>query len=301
MIALLLCLMFPHDSVWNHQVSGLPIAAQSRYWSVNFFRATTGIQIAPPESCAVPILHTGPAWQRMTFDWPATSDTCLYPFTYVPGNCGPDHGWAAVDTVNDLLYGIFSAHDSSHAAAGARWDLKSDALRPEGWNSESESGMPAEAGWLEYDEVESGTIFHALSCSLPWFVIANGHVWPARSPEGSLAGIRPNPIPMGTRWRLRADFPVAADASPEYRAIIKCLEDYGAFVVDRNGIVGDYQNVGETCLEMAADPRWPASLRQEIAARTVGFSWYMEFVDESKFMAEPNSMRWKSKPWWWPF
>src|SRR5207244_10949665 len=81
-------------------------------------------------------------------------------------------------------------------------DLRSNALRPEGWTSADAAGLPILPGLVRFDEVQSGQILHALR-----FTVARsqrGYIHPAThfassSTDASLP-------PMGLRLRLRASF-----------------------------------------------------------------------------------------------
>jgi hypothetical protein len=158
-----------------------------------------------------------------------------------------------------------------------------------------ESGLPWAPGAIRYDEAHSGEIRHALLFSLSWPAVAAAHVWPARH-HASPPGILPNAIPLGTRLRLRGDYPIPADKSIEAQRILAALRDYGAFLSDRNGDLA-VPTLGQFTLEAEPNGLWGNRL-QEIVQRTVGISKYIEFVDESQYQAEPNSGRWKSRAWW---
>ncbi|HEV2797433.1 MAG TPA: hypothetical protein VGV65_07405 [Nocardioides sp.] len=111
----------------------------------------------------------------------------------------PDEGDRHVLTVRrgtcDLieLYAAERVRDASgrvvawRAAAAARWDLSSNALRPAGWTSADAAGLPILPGLLSYEEAASGRITHAL-----WFTrpsARHAYTWPARhcGPSGNTA------------------------------------------------------------------------------------------------------------------
>lgn len=296
LLAVLLAPRFPSDNVWNHQISTLPVHPMSSYWVLTFFPESKGFAINPDPSCGLPINRTGPGWQRMTFDWPAESDTCLYPYSSTQPfeSCNPDSHWAAVDTTTNTLYEMYGVHGAAQkpsAGAGARWNLSSNAVRADGGTSADEAGLPISPGLLDFDEAHLGSIRHALRFALSWPYVDNSYVWPAR--HVAFRQHAPHAIPLGMRMRLKASYIIPADASPEVRAILQAMKDYGLFLADRAGDV-----YGEFSLEAVPDPRWRVLLA-ELAARTVGIRDNLEFVDESKFMADPNSGRWKARGWLW--
>jgi len=293
-VSLAVCLLpsFPADNVWNQPIGALPVHPMSSTWVAAFFPTMRGFAIATDESCGLPVLRTGPAWQRMRFDWPAESDTCLYPFSTAQPfeTCNPDSHWAAIDTVNCLLYEMYNVHAGApnHAAQGSRWNLTSNALRANGWTSADEAGLPISPGLLRYDEAHGGVIRHALRFALSWPCVDNSYVWPAR--HVAIRRHVANAIPLGMRMRLRSNVVIPKDASPECQAVLRCMRDYGLFLADRAG-----DQVGEFSLECEPSPKWGGILA-EIASRTKGIARSLEFVDESAHMAEPNSGRWKSLP-----
>ena len=67
---------------------------------------------------------------------------------------------------------------SWHAGSGAIFDLRSNALRPDGWTSADAAGLPIFPGLVRYDEVvQQGVIDHALR-----FTVADtqaGYIHPA--------------------------------------------------------------------------------------------------------------------------
>jgi hypothetical protein len=225
----------------------------------------------------------------MRFDVQVDSDTCLYPFSNSQPfeTCNPDSHWAAIDTVNCILYEMYNVHAGAqnYAAQGSHWLLTSNDLRPNGWTSADEAGLPISPGLLNYDEAQSGTIRHALRFALSWPDVDTSYVWPAR--HFAHRDPLPNAIPFGMRMRLKANYVIPPGCSRECAAVLRALRDYGAFLADRAGDAS-----GNFALECQTDPRW-GGIPSEINLTTRGISAYLEFVDESACMADPNSGRWK--------
>ena len=73
-----------------------------------------------------------------------------------------------VDDAACKLYELYAAYpqgggSSWIAGSGAVFDLRSNALRPDGWTSADAAGLPIYPGLVRYDEVvEEGVIDHAL-------------------------------------------------------------------------------------------------------------------------------------------
>lgn len=135
------------------------------------------------------------------------------------------------------------------AAAAARWDLSSNALRPAGWTSADAAGLPILPGLLDYDEAASGAITHALRFTLPSARAA--YTWPARhcGPSGNTGRNLPA---YGLRFRLKRSFSTAGYTGAA-RAIVVAMKRYGLVYADQ----GSAMYVTGT-----ADPRWEDALDQ---------------------------------------
>ena len=139
------------------------------------------------------------------------------------------------------LYGARRTAAGWDASSGARFDLRTNALRPAGWTSADAGGLPIFPGLLRYDEVASGEIRHALRFTVSR--TQRGYIAPARHFAGSNDASLP---PMGARFRLRAD----VDLSGYYGnalLILKALQRYGMIVAD---------NGTSWFISGARDPRW---------------------------------------------
>lgn len=294
----MLSIRFPSDSVFNRQISAVPLHAMSDTWR-EFFPLTSGFTTWTSGTYGLGIQDvTGVPAREMTFLW--ASDSCPFPLqdNTVFDRPGMDQIWRGVDTRTDELFEIYSVQlgangHNDRAVAGARWDLNSNRLRPDGWPSASESGLPLSPLTLRYDEAHQGEIRHALAFSLSWPAVANSYVWPARHVATYKRGILPNAIPLGTRLRLRSDYQVPAGTSLEASRVLVALREYGAFLSDRNGSISTPSS-GQFTLAAEIDPRW-GTILDEVTQRTIGIAPYIEFVDESKFMADPNSGRWRMR------
>jgi len=138
-----------------------------------------------------------------------------------------------VDRDNWKLYELYSAHPvnngaSWNAKSGAVFDLKSNAVRPDGWTSCDAAGLPIFPGLVRYDEVfEQREIKHALRFTAPR--TRKAYVYPARHFASNDSD--PNLPPMGMRVRLKASFDISR-YSPALQVILRALKKYGMFVAD---------------------------------------------------------------------
>jgi hypothetical protein len=143
------------------------------------------------------------------------------------------------------LYELYDARRSGHgwsAGSGAVFDLRSNALRPEGWTSADAAGLPILPLLARYDEVHAGRIDHALRVTVPR--TQAGYIHPAT--HYASASTDPSLPPMGLRLRLNARF----DLSPYHGqalVILRALKRYGLIVAD---------NGSSWYITGAPDPRW---------------------------------------------
>jgi hypothetical protein len=129
-----------------------------------------------------------------------------------------------------MLYELYDAQRSGagwKASNGAVFNLRSNALRPEGWTSADAAGLPILPLLARYPEVESGAIRHALRVTVPR--TQKGYIHPAThfassSSDASLP-------PMGLRLRLKADYSLAG-FSGQALVILQALKRYGLIVAD---------------------------------------------------------------------
>ena len=104
---------------------------------------------------------TSPA-RRSSSSTPSESDKVGYPIPAQPKiEGGSDRHLLMVDKDACKLYELYAAVKTStgwKAGSGAVWDLRSNALRPDGWTSADAAGLPILPGLVRYDEVAAGAI-----------------------------------------------------------------------------------------------------------------------------------------------
>jgi hypothetical protein len=190
---------------------------------------------------------TGPvAGSSVSFLYADESDPGPYP---IPANPriegGSDRHLLVWDLGACRLYELFAAERTSsgwRAGSGAIWNLKSNALRPDGWTSADAAGLPILPGLVRYDEVASGEIRHAIRFTAP--VTRDEHIYPARHHAG--AGSAASLPPMGLRVRLKASFDMSG-FTPRVQVILRAMQRYGMILAD-NGSPWYFSG--------SADTRW---------------------------------------------
>jgi hypothetical protein len=251
--------MFPPDNPWNQDISNAPVDPNSAR-IIAAIRADA--QLHPDFGTVyrgapngIPYIVVAGSQPRVTINltsYASESDPGPYP---VPRNA-PVEGGAnsdgdrhvlVIDRDNWKLYELFRSFPNSdgswRAASGVIFDLKSNALRPEGWTSSDAAGLPIFPGLVRYDEVfEQREIKHALRFTVR--KSRRAYVYPARHYASS--DTDPSLPPMGMRLRLKASFDMT-QFSPANRVILRALKKYGMFVAD---------NGGNLFLSGAPDMRW---------------------------------------------
>ncbi|HTD09303.1 MAG TPA: hypothetical protein VK680_10460 [Solirubrobacteraceae bacterium] len=128
------------------------------------------------------------------------------------------------------LYELYDANRNGQgwdAASGAVFNLRSDALRPEGWTSADAAGLPIFPLLARYPEVARGQIDHALRVTVP--ETQKGYIHPATH-YASDSSNQDLP-PMGLRLRLKASYSLSGFTG-ESLVILVALKRYGLIVAD---------------------------------------------------------------------
>ena len=157
-----------------------------------------------------------------------------------------------VDPVNRILYEFYEMKKTDagwQCSNEATFDLKSNALRPDGWTSTDAAGLPIFPAVVRYDELKRGAVEHALRVTVS--KTRKAYMHPAT--HYASAKTDENLPRMGERLRLRKDFDTA-EFTPEVKAILDGLKKYGMLVAD-NGI--------DWAVSCAPDPRIPV-LHEEL-------------------------------------
>ncbi|MEO6063014.1 MAG: hypothetical protein ABIQ99_13840 [Thermoflexales bacterium] len=284
------CALFPANSVFNTRVDTLPLHPMSDAW-VNSIGAGTGLHpdfgtvwegapIGIPYTVALTALPP----VTVTFTYTNESDPSPYPIPLNPaieggaGSSGDRHVlW--VYTPSCALYELYAAYPQPNgtwqAGSGARWDLGSNALRPDTWTSADAAGLPILPLLVRYDEVQAGEIRHALRFTAD--ITQKAHLWPARHDASD--NTSPNRPPMGARFRLKASVDISSYA-PEIQTIFTAMKRYGMFLAD---------NGSNWYVSGAHDMQWDDDLLVGAFSGLSGSDF--EVVNESALMVNVDSGR----------
>jgi hypothetical protein len=238
------CPVFPKDNPWNSDVSGYPV---DRPQSDAYIGSLGSITLWPdfgsgqygdygiPYGVVVQDQPLVPIGFHVSADIASESDPGPYPIpptARVEG--GSDHHVLILRQGDCRLFELFDADrqpDNSWSVySAATFDLRSNALRHDGYTSADAAGLPMLPGLARVDEVQSGAINHALRIAIP--NTQNAYIHPAtHAASGSTSPALP---PMGLRVRLKPGYDISG-LHGQSRVIARALQVYGAFVADNSG------------------------------------------------------------------
>jgi hypothetical protein len=286
------CRVFPADSWWHADVSGLPVHARSAAWLSHMssdvdLHPDFGPSFGDGPNYGIPVTVVKPSHRRVRvrFDYASESDRVRYPFgpdTRIEGGrgSGGDQHAVVVDRGRCRLYETWNTRVRKGrwvAGSGAVWSLRSNDLRPDGWTSADAAGLPILPGLLRWAEVRAGRVDHAIRFTTD--ITGDRHLWPARHDAGSGAGL--DLPPMGARFRMRSGFPTRGYSAYAV-AVIDALKTYGLVLAD-NGSPWYFQ--GER------NAQWPAELVEELKGIPASA---FEAIDTSSLQVSPDSAQVRS-------
>lgn len=258
------CTIFPADNPWNTDISSYPVHPNSaayvnsigatRFLHPDFGTFWDGVPIGIPYV----VVPANQPRQPVDFLYADESDPGPYP---IPPNPPIEGGPSSTGDRHILMLGLERCElhelfwawppgvgenpytDRWYAGSGARFDLRSNALRPDYWTSADAAGLPVFPGLVRYDEVvEQGAINHALRFTVQ--LTQRGFIHPATHfASSSTDPARP---PMGLRMRMKASYSCAAYTS-EVQVICAALKKYGMLLAD---------NGSNWFISGTHDPRW---------------------------------------------
>jgi hypothetical protein len=283
--AVMTCPLFPPDNIWNVPIDQMPVDPNSDAYIAAIGASTTlhpdfGSGLWAGSPIGIPYVEVPGSQPKVpvTFDYADESDPGPYPIPPdAPVEGGSDRHVLVIDKDNCILYELFAAESQNGgsswtAGSGAIFDLNAHALRPDGWTSADAAGLPILPGLVQYDEVASGLIDHAVRFTVP--ATRRAYVWPARHFASSLTDSQYPP--MGQRFRLKADYNISG-FSPEIQVILQAMKTYGLILAD---------NGSAWYISGAPDERWDNDVLHELG-QVPGSAF--EAVDVSALMIDTDS------------
>lgn len=210
---------------------------------------------------------TGPGWKESRYPIPFAAQTNLRYIEGGPVHIGDgDRHLLVLDVYNWILYEFAYAHWQTDSggngllpgkwSAGyvAKWDLKTNDRRPEGWTSTDAAGLAVLPGLIRLDELlDPATtlqpIKHALRFAVPRALAT--YVYPASHPS-SPTPAEPTGQPMGLRLRMKPDVTLAARGITNIYSLklFRTMQTYGILLADR---CGSHNNM---IFQGTLDARW---------------------------------------------
>jgi len=250
--------VFPPDNSWNQVITNWPVHPDSKTIVASVgndkplrYNADMGFILVPPNQPRVEVKLIGyadesdkgpyPLPEGVPIEgWPADFQRnpklrrlTLDEVQRDSAKLGGDRHAIVVDPINRMLYEFYTLRKTDvgwQAAQASVFDLKSNKLRLTGWTSTDAAGLPIFPAVVRYDELQRGSVRHALRVT----VVKTRRAFVGPATHFASRHTNPEFPRMGERFRLRQNFDLTA-FSPEVRAILIALKQYGMFVAD-NGI-----------------------------------------------------------------
>jgi hypothetical protein len=246
------CPVFPTSNPLNQDISHAPVDPNSAKYIASI---GAGLHLhadfGTPPSYGIPYVVVGPRQRKVPvhFEYNEESDPGPYPIPpNAPVEGAGEEGDRHVLVLQEgtcKLYELYAAQRQGRgwkAVSGAVFNLRSNALRPEGWTSADAAGLPIFPLLARYSEVKAGQIDHALRVTVAQ--TQRGYIHPATHFASSNSD--PNLPPMGLRLRLKASFNLSGYRG-QALVILRALERYGLIVAD---------NGSSWYITGAPNPRW---------------------------------------------
>jgi hypothetical protein len=247
------CPLFPASDLLNQDISRSPLDPNSAsYIAAIGAGVHLHADFGANPAYGIPYTVVGPRQPKVRIaftEYGAESDRGPYP---IPPNApvegageGGDRHVLVVQRGSCKLFELYSARRNGagwEAASGAVFNLRSSALRPDGWTSADAAGLPIFPLLVRYPEVRAGRIDHALRVTVER--TQRGYIHPAT--HFASAFTDPGLPPMGLRLRLKASFALAGYHG-EALVVLRALKRYGLIVAD---------NGSSWYITGAPDPRW---------------------------------------------
>ena len=237
-------LPFPSDNLWNKDISGATVDANSANY-ISYIGVSVGLHpdfgsgeydgsymgipytVVNSGQALIPITYTAYGGESDPGPMPIP---LAAPIEGYPNPGTGDRHVLVLDNSNCLLYELYSSYPQTaswDAGSGAVWDLLADEQRPYTWTSADAAGLPIFPGLIRYDEVAAGAINHAIR-----FTLQNssaGFTPPASHWASTTSNA--NALPMGARLRLQASFNVSSFSATN-QVILNAMKKYGLIMAD---------------------------------------------------------------------
>jgi len=232
------------EAAWNQDISQAPLHPNSEN-IISYINNHGGNELHPdfgsPREYGFPYKVVGRKAKRSRIHFTAYGDESDHGRYRVPGSSpvegGPgsdgDRHVLVVDRARCKLYELYRAFFRRqprrhwNADSGVIWNLRSTALRQDGYTSADAAGLPIFPGLVRLDEVRKGVINHAIRVTFE--STRDAWIHPASHCAGDTSNA--NAPPMGMRFRLRGNYPLG-NFSGAAKVIATALKRYGFLNAD---------------------------------------------------------------------
>ena len=240
--------MFPASYALNQDISNAPVDSNSS--AIITAMGTMHLHNGFEQDYGFPFTLVCGSQPKVAITYRANSYDAYYgnesdagPFP-IPSDAKIEGGVRSASTLlvcdieNLMLYELYNATRNTSdngwsASCGVAFDLKKTPDRPQGYRSADASGLPVLPYLVNYDEVASGEIKHAIRFTISKEHAYNGYVYPANH-KASGTGIQGASLPMGARLRLKASVDLSAFSATN-KVILKAMKKYGIVLADIGG------------------------------------------------------------------
>ncbi len=236
--------IMPRDNPWNEDISNRPLLSNS---AAMINQISTDLpsyrqDLRPFYEMNYVLIPSGQPNVPITFfNYPNESDPSPYP---IPANM-PVEGWPRVtggltniqwqEDINGdggdrhsiilqpstgLLWETWLTKrvgSNWQASNGAKFDINSNGLRPDGWTSADAAGLPMFPGVVRYEECQRGEVEHAVRMIVDR--TRREYIYPATHYASSTPASQVNVPAMGQRLRLKASFSIPGNWTKEAKAV----------------------------------------------------------------------------------
>lgn len=230
------CMAAPADSVFNTRIDSLPVSPNSAAWTPNL--STVGI--AAIYQWGTNLVDNSASFIPQYFHY--TTSLNGTPFPVLPDSKrrreggsyttdgGNDHHLLTINHQGCTFYETYqdnvpvSGCSNCTAASGVTYPSTNYSEFPA---STDAAALPLAPLTVHLDEIESGTIKHAMRFTTCAGCVSQTVLWPA----AYSTGWSPSGAPMGARFRLKSSFDVSS-YPPAAQVVLTALKQYGMILAD---------------------------------------------------------------------
>lgn len=259
------CNLFPASDPYNTDISKLPVDPNSKAMMASF-TAVAGSGALTVSANMVNFINVAtsstPEYTLTNSGGAITNTITTFPFL-------PTYQWQSKGTTSESHLEVLNtstcALSESYSSApepppawqvsgsnlvqasryGIQWNLRQPmpATNDGGTNL---AHLPYFAGWIRWEDILEGGVFHALNYNVIAHSIRNTCYVPPASPSGSCSNNGyytgsdwNHALPSGVRLRLPASYTMTCSpACPQTQMILTAMKKYGLFITDTGGYPG---------------------------------------------------------------